>query len=371
MVRYDSYPPLPGLNPPGLNPPNSAYDWLLLAVATTFAIPFILANCAIIRHREKNYFRALGGVDLVVGTSAAGIVWIVASFVTNGHFSREGILKRCSLWTFWLQISLGACLWLMLIFLRLHRLYTLCVKNENEIIKQWRTWIFHLPLLLLPSIIFSLIATLQHASQPLPHEEKNYQGCDIRNPWKYATYMTVPPFYISLNLVLLCWLRRQTDFLLMSEHRHTGESTMMAFVIYLLDAVILISEKQRNVAGRCFLTFCVCFLVFMDFCVHMGIPVYLCVFRPESEMKRFEDELRWRGAGFFDKIIAAEALRYTIRSISIPSSQLYDDDWTLRTMNTLFSEKTECEERINLLGQQKSRLSLKIRELEESLALLH
>ena len=145
---------------------------------------------------------------------------------------------------------------------------------------------------------------------------------------------------------------------------------MMAFIIYLLDPVIFISGKQTNVAGRCFLTFCVCFLVFMDFWVRMGKPVYLCVFKTESEIKRFEDELRWCGAGFFDKVIVAEALRYTSRSISIPSSQLHDGYRVLRTMEILFSEAAECEEQINLLEQQKFCHSLKIRELEESLALL-
>lgn len=354
-------------SPPGVDIPGSPYDWLLLVVATAFAIPFILANCAIILHRKKKYFRALGGVDLVVGTSAAGIVWIAANFVTNQHFSREGLTKRCSLWTFWLQLPLGACLWLMLVHLRLYRLYTLCVKNEN---RQLRTWLFHLPLLLLPSVVFSLIATLDHASQLDNPDGRKYQDCDIRQDWKYATYLTVPPLYIFLITVLLYWLRKQTDFLLMSERRHTCESTMMAFIIYLLDPVIFISGKQRNVAGRCFLTFCVCFLVFMDFWVRMRKPVYLCVFRTESEMKRFEDELRWSGAGFFDKVIVAEALRYTSRSISIPSSQLHDGDRVLRTMNILFSEAAECEEQINLLEQQKCCLSLKIRELEESLALL-
>lgn len=353
--------------PPGPDSPGSTYDWLLLAVATAFAIPFILANCAIILHRKKTYFRALGGVDLVVGTSASGIVWIAANFVMNQHFPREGLMKKCSLWTFWLQLPFGACLWLMLLHVRLHRLYTLCVKSAN---KQLRTWLFLLALLLLPSVVFSLIATLYDASSLSKLQGGEYPACDIHHAWKYATYVTLPPFYISLIFVLLYRLRRQTDFLLMSEHRHTCESTMMAFIIYLLDAVIFISEKQQNVAGRCFLTFCVCFLVFMDFWVRMGKPVCLCVFKSESEMKKFEDELRWCGAGFFNKVTFAEALRHTISSISIPSSQLHDGDWILRTMNILFSEKSECEERINLLEQQKSRLSVKIRELEESLALL-
>lgn len=277
-------------------------------------------------------------------------------------------MNSCSLWSFWLQLPLGACLWLMLIHLRLYRLYTLCAKNEN---RQLRTWLFHLPLLLLPSVVFALIATLSHASHLDKADGRGYQDCDIRHAWKYATYVTVPPLYISLITVLLWRLRRQTDFLLMSERGHTCESTMMAFIIYLLDPVIFISGKQRNVAGRCFLTFCVCFLVFMDFWVRMGKPVYLCVFKTESDMKRFEDELRWCGAGFFDKVTVAEAaLRYTSRSISIPSSQLHDGDWVLRTMKILFSEAAECKEQINLLEQQKSRLSLKIRELEESLALL-
>jgi len=361
-MNGDDFPPEP---PPDSPRPDLPYDWILLAVATTSAIPFILANCAIIFHRRKNYFRALGGVDLVVGTSAAGIVWIAANFVTNQHFSREGFLKNCSLWTFWLELPFGGCLWLMLLLLRLYRLYTLCVKKENL---QSRTLLFYLALLLLPSVIFSLIATHFHAIDLSSQDGGKYRACDIHDAWKYATYVTVPPLYISLIFVLLFCLRRQTDFLLMSEHRHTCEFTMMAFIIYLLDAVIFISVKQKNVAGRCFLTFCVCFLVFMDFWVRMGRPVYLCVLSTESEMKRFEDELRWCGAGFFDTV--AEALRYPSRSISIPSSQLHDGDWILRTMNILLPEKAECEERINLLEQQKSRLSLKIRELEESLALL-
>lgn len=359
----DDYPP----KPPDHDNPDSPYDWLLLAVATAFAIPFILANCAIILHRKKTYFRALGGVGLVVGTSASGIVWIAANFVTNQHFRREGLMKKCSLWSFWLQLPLGACLWLMLLHVRLHRLYTLCVKSEN---KQLRTCLF-LALLLLPSVVFSLIATLHHASSLSKRPERESQACDIHHAWKYVTYVTLPPFYISLIFVLLFYLRRQTDFLLMSEHRRTCESTMMAFIIYLLDAVIFISEKQQNVAGRCFLTFCVCFLVFMDFWVRMGKPIYLCVFKSESEMKRFEDELRWCGAGFFNKVTFVEALRHTSSSISIRSSQLHDGDWILRTMNILFSEKAECEEQINLLEQRKSRLSVKIRELEEqSLAIL-
>ncbi|KAH9318280.1 hypothetical protein KI387_020049, partial [Taxus chinensis] len=161
--------------------------------------------------------------------------------------------------------------------------------------------------------------------------------------WKYATYLTVPPLYISLIVLLLFRLRKQTDFLLTSERRHTSESTMMAFMFYLLDAVIFISEKQKNIAGRCFLTFCICWLVFVDFWVRLGKPVCLCLFKPESEMQKFEDELRWCGASFFDKVNVATVLRYTTGNISIPSSQLHDGDWVLRTMNLLFSEAAECE----------------------------
>lgn len=165
--------------------------------------------------------------------------------------------------------------------------------------------------------------------------------------WKYATYLTVPPLYISLIIILLYRLRKQTDFLLMSEHRHTCESTMMAFMFYLLDAVIFISEKQQDIAGRCFLTFCVCWLVFVDFWVRMWKPVYLCIFKSESEMKKFEDELRWCGAGYFDKANVTSVLFYPSRSISIPSSQLHDGDWILRTMDLLFSEIAEREVKIH------------------------
>eukprot|EP01018_Ginkgo_biloba_P003939 Gb_13994 [translate_table: standard] len=350
--------------------PNSPYDWAMLSVAIAFTVPFILANCAIIRNRKKNYFRALGGVDLIIGTSIAGMIWITANFVTNQHFTRMGIMKWCSLWTFWFQLPLGCCLWMSLISLRLYRLRILYTRDEH--ISWWKTWVLFVPGLLFPAIAFIIVATSLKVSQL--HKAGNYWNCVIKDPWKYYSYLTVPPLYFSVTLFFIFQLRRQTDFLLMSERRHTSESTMMAFMFYLLDAVIFISSNQKYAAGRCFLTFCVCWLVFTDFWVRMRKPLSLCVFKPESEMKKFEDELRWCGASFFDKVQAeanvAAALYYASRTMSIPSSQLHDGDWVLRTMDLLFSESEESQEKIEQLQQQKSRLTLKIMELEESLGLL-
>ncbi|GLJ49241.1 hypothetical protein SUGI_1040250 [Cryptomeria japonica] len=337
-----------GHGPPS-DKPDSGYDFAMLLFAIALTIPLIVANGVIIIHRKRNYFRALGGVGFIVATSVAGIVWIAVNFVTNLHFTRRGILNQCSLWTFWLQLPLGCCLWMSLIYLRLYRLYLLSTKPDCTSIR--KPWWFYLLLLLLPAIIFSTIGTICKASSR--NLEPN-QNCQLTGTWKYVTYITLPPLYISLIVQLLFRLRKQTDFLLMSERRHTSESSMMAFMFYLLDAIVFVSDKQSNIAGRCFLTFCVCWLVFMDFWVRLWKPVYLCLFKAESEMKKFEDELRWCGAGFFDKVNVATVLRYTTRSISIPSNQLHDGDWVLRTMDLLFSETAEREEQIQKLDHKNS-----------------
>lgn len=143
--------------------PERWQDWLLLAVAIAGAVPFIGGNVVIFLYRRRKFFRT-EGVDLILGSSTAGLVWIASQFVVNQHFKRDrgSFFSVCSLWTFWLQMSFGFCLWLTCLALRLYRLYVLATTDKP--LSARRTWLLIVPVLLAPTFIVSAVATAYHVS---------------------------------------------------------------------------------------------------------------------------------------------------------------------------------------------------------------
>ena len=113
---------------------------------------------------------------------------------------------------------------------------------------------------------------------------------------------------IHISNHCFAFLASKTDWFLVDEWTQTHLRVYNDGFHHLSSWSCYIHFWKADKCCRTMLLDILCFLVFMDFWVRMGKPVYLCVFKTESEMKRFEDELRWCGAGFFDKVIVAEAL---------------------------------------------------------------
>lgn len=190
----------------------------------------------------------------------------------------------------------------------------------------------------------------------------NCTNCHLHEAWKWSSFFVLPPLYFFILVILLLRVKGQQDYMLATEYQHSSEYSLMAFVIYLLHGVAYVSNMELKVSGRCFLTFCVCCLVFSHFWVRMGWPIYLCLFKGQSEMESFENELQGYGTVCFDKItLVADSRQTAGRSISVSS---HDGDWILRAIDAAMLEASELKERIYQLEQRKSRLSTRIQELE-------
>lgn len=334
-------------------------DWALFAAAVLAAIPFVLGNVVICIYRKRRYFRT-EGVDLILGSSGAGLIWIMASFVVNQHFKREKMpFKLCPIWTFWLQLCFGFCLWLVCLAMRLHRLFLLCTQQEN--LSTWAVWLKYVPLLLLPAIIFSAVAT----KYAVVHYEEDTDTCLIRdNRWKLCSFLVVPPLYFSLIVLLALRLRTQTDFIVSTEFRHTIEYAVLTFVIYLLMGTTYANGKQGLVPGRVFLTFCVCSLVFSHFWVRMGYPVYLCLLKPASAMDSFEEELRMSGARCLETIRMFSLINNRNRTGRVDSMQWPVDG--LGLIRAIEGTKKEAAE----LKAKAKQLEVKKNQVEKQVNLL-
>ncbi len=172
-MSVDVYPMITATAPPPFSKdaywrncerPGRFQDWTLLGIALLAAIPFVCGNLVIFWYRKRKYFQAQG-VDLVLASSTAGLIWLISAFVVNQHFKRQkgSFFSICPLWSFWLQFTLGFCFWLSLLALRLHHLYLLSAREKQ--MEALQIWLFYIPLLLTPSIIFSLFATVYDASK--------------------------------------------------------------------------------------------------------------------------------------------------------------------------------------------------------------
>ncbi|BBN14053.1 hypothetical protein MPTK1_6g08470 [Marchantia polymorpha subsp. ruderalis] len=286
--------------------PEKAWDWVILSGTLLAILPFLVANAVIIVHRKRRYFQA-SGWELILGSSVAGLIWIASALVVNQHFNRDRIafFGYCALWTFWFQVTLGMCGWLAFVSLRLHFIYiVVCTRRKPN---PWTIWGVYLPLMLAPGIVFSIVATVElvskHPCVPIGFIEGTelctqcMQRCIVSSTaWRFITFLVLPPVYFSFIIFTLIRVRKQTDFLLRTQCQQTTESAMMAFVLYLLTGTTYWTNRQNYVEGRCFLTFCVCSLVFIRFWVHTGWPVYLCLFRRGDAMDKYEEELRRHGA---------------------------------------------------------------------------
>lgn len=346
-------------------PAGSKWDWILLAFAVVASVPFVFANAVVFRFRKRKYFQVQGGALLILASSACGLLWIASQFVVNVHFPRRGkFLRTCALWSFWLQLAFGFWLWFVCLIVRLYRLYLLC--TSRNLLKHRRTWSLHIPILWSPALVFSLIATAVHASKF--DGSGSCVDCKLDPAWKWSSFLVVPLCYFLILAALLFRSKGQKDYMLATEYEHTTENLLMAFVIFLLYSVAHITKAEMEVSGRCFLTFCVCSVVFLHFWVRMGRPVYLCLVKNPSEMDNFEEQLRRCGAECFDKISTGVDFRDTRRRMStISSFQHHDGDWILRAIDAAVIEASECKERIDQLEQKKFKLSTKIKELEQSL----
>ncbi|MCO5561322.1 hypothetical protein L7F22_014943 [Adiantum nelumboides] len=204
----------------------------------------------------------------------------------------------------------------------------------------------------------------QEMFEEVPRKGTVCANCQLQNAWKYCTYIILPLIYFAILVVFLYRARNTKDYMMAIEYSHTCEySFTVTVVIYLLFGVTVYTESQIKVPGRCFLTFCICFLVFVNFWVRLGWPVYLCLLNKESEMDKFEEELRSYGAECLDNFSSAV---HTFETRGRTSSSLQYNDWILRAVAAAKTEALECKERINQLQQRKLVLSTKIKQLESA-----
>ncbi|EFJ34982.1 hypothetical protein SELMODRAFT_406059 [Selaginella moellendorffii] len=321
--------------------PNTPYDFTLLAFALAATVPFIVANGALFAHRGRSYFRAQGGVYLILGSSLAGLVWIAAQFVNNDHFSRVGPLRSCVLWTFWLQ-GTGICLWFVLTVLRLARMYELSKNIDNW---SWKYYAF-VAFCLLPIVILSTVAGFSD----FDGHERSKPACNPSKHWKIIVRSVYTPYWLLL-IFFIYKLRKQEDPLLATEYRDTLDYLAMAIVIVMLSAVAVVTKASDTIPGRCFLTFSTCCLVFFHFWIRFGWPIYLCLFRPKEEMDNFEQELTYGGARALDMVYS--------QRIHFPSSEGAIWEAFSKASDDLDRYKDE----IRKLEVQKALLEGKIREL--------
>lgn len=144
--------------------PNSLPDFLLLGGTVAVVIPFLLANGVVFRHRKRKFFQA-SGWELILGSSVAGLIWIASAFIVNQHFRRDTFkfFSYCALWTFWFQLTLGICLWLCFMALRLLHLVVFCSTGKPP--SNIRVWGVYLPAMLAPAAIFAIFATVTKISR--------------------------------------------------------------------------------------------------------------------------------------------------------------------------------------------------------------
>ncbi|CAM6022667.1 unnamed protein product [Sphagnum balticum] len=374
-MSVDVYPMITATAPPPFTKdaywrncerPGRFQDWTLLGIALLAAIPFVCGNLVIFWYRKRKYFRAQG-VDLVLASSTAGLIWLISAFVVNQHFKRQkgSFFSICPLWSFWLQFTLGFCFWLSLLALRLHHLYLLSTMEKQ--MEALQIWLFYIPLLLTPSIIFSLFATVYDASKYI--EEDDIFKCSLANKkWKLATFLFLAPLYFCIILFAAYRLRGQRDVVLNREYRHTSEYASSAFVLYLLSASIYWSDEQDNVYGRCFLTFCFCTLVFFHFWVRMGFPVYLCIFKPESAMVAYENRLRQHGAHCLDKLQSLGGIRAHVSPNSRSSSfqfQIQDFDGIVEAISQAKADIDMYKEKVHQLEEIKNQILSSVEQQED------
>ncbi|KAI5072751.1 hypothetical protein GOP47_0012857 [Adiantum capillus-veneris] len=346
--------------------PGTPWDYALLAAVAAASVPFIAANAVIFLHRKRIYFRAQGGAHLIVTSSAAGLIWIVATFIINFHFPRNhDFLLICPLWSFWLQCTFGFSLWLACQIVRLLHLYRLCQsENAASSLSSSKGWTLLCGLVLwIPGLVFAIIATALRGSSS-SNEGTYCANCELQGAWKYCTYIILPCIYFVILVTFLYHARTIKDHVMAIEYSHTCEySFTITAVIYLLFVFTVYTKSQQKLPGRCFLTFCICFLVFVNFWVRLGWPVFLCLFKRESEMDNFEEELRSCGAECLDNL-SSEA--HTFQARGRTSSSLQYNDWLLRAIGAATSEALECKERISQLQQRRLLLSAKLQQREGS-----
>lgn len=348
--------------------PGSIWDYLLLAAALAASLPFVIANVGVFLHRKRKYFRAQGGAPLILISSTAGLIWIAATFITNMHIPRNHpLLLVCPLWSFWLQLTLGFFLWLACQPLRLLHLHYLCssactAQTPSTCSFKWRMLVWAL-LLWTPGLALTIVATATKASR-LGDKWDTCPNCELQSPWNWCTYLILPSIYFTLLVILLIHTKRNKDYLVATEYSRSSEySLIMALVIYLSYGAAILTKSQGKVAGRCFLTFCVCFVVFINFWVRFGKPVYLCLCKEESEMDSFEEELRSCGADCLDVLSSGTHHSQTRRRYST-ARQL--GDWVLRAMDAAMNEASECKEKISQLELRKAAVLAKVEQFEVS-----
>ncbi|EFJ04240.1 hypothetical protein SELMODRAFT_449405 [Selaginella moellendorffii] len=322
--------------------PDTPYDFTLLAFALAATIPFIVANGALFAHRGRSYFRAQGGVYLILGSSLAGLVWIASQFVNNEHFSRIGPLRSCLLWTFWLP-GTAICLWFVLTILRLARMYELSKNIDNW---SWKYYVF-VALCLLPTVILSTVASFSDFHE----HERSVRLCKLSKNWKTTVFSVYTPYWLVLIFVIYK-LRNQEDPLLSTEYRDTVDYLAVTTAIVILASMGDWTITSDNIPGRCALTFSTCCLMFFNFWIRFGWPIYLCLFRPKEEMDNFEQELTYGGAQALDMVYS--------QRIHFPSCE--GAIW--EAFSKASDDRDRYKDEIRKLQLQKALLEGKILELQ-------
>jgi hypothetical protein len=167
------------------------------------------------------------------------------------------------------------------------------------------------------------------------NREGECRNCKMGSVWRICTFLILPVMYFTILIALLLRCKNSKDYLVAREYSHTSEYALMAFIIYLLYGVDVLTGSYKKVSGRCFLTFCICSVVFFDFWVRMGWPVYLCLFKDSSKMDEFEDRLYSCGAECLRR------LQTPSNSSQTPASPPQDLDWILRAIDMAMREASE------------------------------
>eukprot|EP00271_Cylindrocystis_brebissonii_P017857 TRINITY_DN4829_c0_g2_i1.p1 TRINITY_DN4829_c0_g2~~TRINITY_DN4829_c0_g2_i1.p1 ORF type:complete len:397 (-),score=72.72 TRINITY_DN4829_c0_g2_i1:498-1688(-) len=297
----------PTFTPAKPQPPGQALDFVVVSLITAALIPFVAGNIYIVLNRSFLPIKSKS-VDLTVLSSVGGFIWIFATFVTNGHFEREGstFWTICSLWSFWLQLCFGFALWLGCLIVRLACLRRIFITRKNP-----PRCVYYLLLLYLsPVIAFCAVASIDKASvfayrnqgdcdppAVIPPAGSTCKPIDTRTgdclifSWWWAVgAMCVLPIYFCVFL----WqaFRLRNIMAQYNEFQVVMTGGVLSLFLFLLSLVTIQTYAYLQVTGRCFLTLSVAAAIFYYFWARMGGALYDAIFRREAAHNEFLEEMQ-------------------------------------------------------------------------------
>lgn len=279
---------------PEFDPPGRLWDLLVTGIIGLACIPFILGNGVLLYNRKYRPIKSKN-VNLTVLSSVGGLIWMGATIVAHGHVRRDknSIWAICPLWSFWLQACFGFCLWLNCMNVHLIVLfYIFILKKAAGGMKFNFT---RLAGLLLPTIVFCIVASATQSSKFKPYETPapppGPEGyCKLNISWALGLIsLLVLYFLIFLGLAFKLRSKAMVQY---NEFRIIRNGGVMSAFQFLLFLVTMQTRAYHQVVGRSFLSLSVSSVVFYFFWARNGEVIYNVIFHKEEYARKFIADLQ-------------------------------------------------------------------------------